>query len=101
MLILLEGIQYLTQTCGHQLEAQGNASSTSVDENVLPDFVSARIEDLCVRRLRSSRMLHIWNIFTYIWLKFMVDVSKYSIHGAKSSWFFNICPATYLPSVFL
>ncbi len=32
---------------------KGNASSTSVDENVLPDFVSARIEDLCVRRLRS------------------------------------------------
>eukprot|EP00434_Breviolum_minutum_P015160 symbB.v1.2.013371.t2/scaffold943.1/size149931/3 len=26
-----------------------NASSTSVDENVLPDFVSARIEDLCER----------------------------------------------------
>ena len=29
--------------------AQGNASGATVDENVLPDFVSARIEDLCVR----------------------------------------------------
>eukprot|EP00913_Durusdinium_trenchii_P014043 g13184.t1 len=29
--------------------AQGNASGATVDENVLPDFVSARIEDLCER----------------------------------------------------
>ena len=35
-------------------------------------------------------MLHVWNInlhlvyglLTYIWPKFMVNVSKYSIHGA-------------------
>ena len=26
-----------------------------------------------------TQMLHVWNI-TYIWLKFMVDVGKYSIH---------------------
>ena len=75
MLILLEGIQYLSQTCGHQLEAEGNASSTSVDENVLPDFVSARIEDLCVRRLRLSHICSMYGIYLSTFgLKFMVNV---------------------------
>lgn len=43
---------YFVDLCGafnFQLHcSQGNASGTAVDENVLPDFVSARIEDLCV-----------------------------------------------------
>ena len=42
------------------LSSQGKASGTAGDENVLPDFVSARIEDLCVRipRLMAQRLLN-------------------------------------------
>ena len=29
-----------------------------------------------------SQMLHVYAIFSYIWLKPMINVGKYSIHGA-------------------
>jgi len=30
----------------------------------------------------NTQMRQIFEYFTYIWLKFMVNVGKYSIHGA-------------------
>ena len=31
-----------------------------------------------------------YGIFTYIWLKFMVNVAKYTIHGRYGNWLFAI-----------
>ncbi len=46
------------------------------------------IEPLFGRKLHR---IHVWyGIFTYIWPEFMVNVGKYSIHGADGN-MFGIC----------
>ena len=39
-----------------------------------------------------SHRIHVWYMFTYIWLVFMVNVGKYAIHGSygfgmKNTWY--------------
>ena len=42
-----------------------------------------------------SHMLHVWNIYTYIWVMFEVNVGKYSIHGAYGFYNYQCAPGDF------
>ena len=40
----------------------------------------------------STHMLSMYEIFTYIWFKFTVNIGKSSIHGANGLGYFTFVP---------
>ena len=41
---------------------------------------------ICEWKIRSTHMLHVWNIYLHDWVIMVVNVGKYSIHGAHGEW---------------
>ena len=82
-------ILYFVDLCGafnFQLNcSQGNASGTAVDENVLPDFVSARIEDLCVGIPMATSLVAQWLLNAFLQAS-LGQVSKIDPQPCWLSW---------------
>ncbi len=71
-----------------QLEPQHQGVSFSTRHRQHAMRHVGREEDCSTRfmwRIDLIRICSMYGIFTYIWLKFMVDVGEYSIHGAPGS----------------
>ena len=53
--------------------------------HVSPRELQARWDRGCIFFSRQnsfqSHSIHVWNMFTYIWLIYMVNAGKYTIHG--------------------